>query len=53
MESGQPEEECLRLAVTGLRDLYHHLFGARPQIVVIVGDEYAVKKLLSKAPVHN
>jgi hypothetical protein len=30
------------LAVTGLRDLQHHLFGTPPQIMVIVGDEYAL-----------
>lgn len=30
------------LAVTGLRDLQHHLFGAPPQVMVIVGDEYAL-----------
>jgi hypothetical protein len=30
------------LAVTGLRDLQHHLFGTPPQIMVIVGHEYAL-----------
>ena len=30
------------LAVTGLRDLQHHLFGTPPQIMVIVNDEYAL-----------
>lgn len=31
-----------RLAVTGLRDLQHHLYGTPPQVMVIVGDEYAL-----------
>ena len=30
------------LAVTGLRDLQHRLFGTPPQIMVIVDDEYAL-----------
>ena len=30
------------LAVTGLRDLQHHLFGSPPQVMVIVEDEYAL-----------
>jgi hypothetical protein len=38
MRTGLGEE----LAVTGLRDLQHHLFGTPPQIMVIVGDEYAL-----------
>ena len=29
-----------RLAVTGLRDLQHHLYGTPPQVMVVVGDEY-------------
>ena len=31
-----------QLAVTGLRDLQHHLFGTPLQIRAIVGDEYAL-----------
>ena len=31
-----------RLAVTGLRNLQHHLYGAPAQVLVIVGDEYAL-----------
>lgn len=30
------------LAVTGLRDLQHQLFGTPPQIMVVVGDDYAL-----------
>jgi hypothetical protein len=31
-----------RLAVTGLRDLQHHLYGTPAQVLVLVGDEYAL-----------
>lgn len=31
-----------QLAVTGLRDLQHHLFGTPPQVMAIVDDEYAL-----------
>jgi hypothetical protein len=31
-----------RLAITGLRTLQHHLYGRPPQIMVIVGDAYAL-----------
>jgi hypothetical protein len=31
-----------QLAVTGLRDLRHHLYGTPPHVMGIVGDEYAL-----------
>lgn len=31
-----------QLAVTGLRDLQHHLYGTPPQVMAIVDDEYAL-----------
>jgi hypothetical protein len=31
-----------KLAVTGLRDLQHHLFGTPPQVMIVVEDEYTM-----------
>jgi hypothetical protein len=43
------------LAVTGLRDLQHHLYGTPAQVLVIVDDEYAlltVEELVTRLGLH-
>ena len=44
-----------QLAVTGLRNLQHHLYGTPAQVLVIVGDEYAlltVEELVTRLGLH-
>jgi hypothetical protein len=41
--------------VTGLRNLQHHLYGTLAQVLVIVGDEYAlltVEELVTRLGLH-
>lgn len=44
-----------QLAVTGLRNLQHHLYGTPAQVLVIVGDEYALltaEELVTRLGLH-
>jgi hypothetical protein len=44
-----------QLAVSGLRNLQHHLYGTLAQMLVIVGDEYAlltVEELVIRLGLH-